>query len=106
MPTLGSGDDVVRIGLPAEWLGSLIVVLDEPLDGRLQRHERVKDAALEAALGELGEEALDRIEPRAGGGGEVEGPARMAMQPVVDLVVLMRRGVVENHMDHFAGRYL
>ena len=63
MPAFGSGDDGLGIGPPAERLGAMIVVLDEAVDGGLQGDQRVKDAALETALGELGEEAFDGVQP-------------------------------------------
>jgi hypothetical protein len=57
MPAFGGGDDVLRLGSRLERLGLLIVGIDEGFDGLLQRHDRLEQAALEAALGELGEEA-------------------------------------------------
>ena len=39
--------------------------LDEDVDGLLQRHDRVEDPAFQASFGELGEEALDGIQPGA-----------------------------------------
>ena len=50
-------------------LGALVVALDEVVDGGLQGDEGVEDAAVELATGELGEEALDGVEPRRRGGG-------------------------------------
>ena len=52
-------------------------------------------AAFQPALGELGEEALDGIEPGAGGRGEVEGEARVPGEPGLDLGVLVGGVVVE-----------
>jgi hypothetical protein len=75
MPAFGSGDDGLGIGPPVERLRGVVVVLDEAVDGGLKGDQGVKDAALEAALGELGKEALDCEESRAGGGRKVEGPA-------------------------------
>ena len=63
-----------------------------------------EDAALQAPLGELGEEALDGVEPGAGGRREVEGPARMAGEPSPDLRVLVGGVVVEDGVDQLAGR--
>jgi hypothetical protein len=39
---------------------------DEAVDGALELDNRAEDTTLEAALGELGKEALDRVEPGAG----------------------------------------
>ncbi len=65
---------------------------DEAVDGGLQIDDRVEYAAFQAALGKLGEEALDGVEPRAGCWGEVEGEARMA----VLLHVAPDHGSIEN----------
>ena len=62
-------------------LGALVVLGDEAVDGGLQVDDGVEDAVLQAAAGELGEETLNRVQPGAGGGREVEGPARMAIEP-------------------------
>ena len=65
--------------------GCLVVVGDEAVDGGLEIDDALEDAALEATLGEDGEEALDGVEPAGGGRGEVEGPARMPAQPSITL---------------------
>ena len=65
MPALDGGDDFVGIGGPDEGLGVVVVLGEEAVDGGLQVDDGVEDAALEAPLGELGEEALDGVEPGA-----------------------------------------
>src|SRR5215217_4457807 len=70
-------DDGVRVGGPHERLGALIMLLDEAIDRLLEGHERWETPALEASPAQPGEEGLDRVEPGAGGRGEMEGPARM-----------------------------
>ena len=60
-------------------------------------------AALEPPLGQRGEEALDRIEPRGGGGREVERPTRMPAQPCADLRMLVGGVVVGDGVDQLAG---
>ena len=52
-----------------------------PVDRRLEVDQRMKDAAFETAAGELGEKALDRVEPGGRSRDEMKGPARMAVQP-------------------------
>jgi hypothetical protein len=42
------------------------VMLDEAVDGLLQRDQGREHAAFETPSGQLGEEALDGVEPRAG----------------------------------------
>jgi hypothetical protein len=56
MPTIGGGDDFVWIGGPDEGLWLLVVVGDEAIDGGLEIDDAFEDAALEAPLGEDGEE--------------------------------------------------
>jgi hypothetical protein len=63
MPALDGGDDVLRIGLPDEGLGGLVVLLDEVVDGGLQGDDGMEDAALQLSAAQLGEEALDGVEP-------------------------------------------
>ena len=63
MPTLDRGDDFVGIRFPDEGLGLLIMLLDEAVDSGLEVYDGVEDAVLEAPAGQLGEEALDGIEP-------------------------------------------
>jgi len=75
------------------------VCAHEAVDGGLQVDDGMEDAMLERAACQLGEEALDGIEPRAGGGREMKGPARMADDPRADLVLLVRGVVVEDDMD-------
>lgn len=89
MPASDSGDDAVRIGGPDEGLRVGVVVGDEEVDGGLEIDHRAEDAALQPASGEPGEEALDGVEPRARGRDEVEGEARVAVEPAPDLRVLM-----------------
>ena len=89
-----------------EWRGLLIMGFDEDVDGLLQRHDRVEDAAFQAAFGELGEEALDSIQPGAGRRDEMKRPAGMARQPCPNLVRLVGGIVVEDDVDDLAGRDL
>ena len=63
MPTSGSCDDGLGIGSPDEGLRLLVVDVDEAVDRLLQVDERMEDAMLEPSSGELGEEALDGIQP-------------------------------------------
>ena len=74
VPTGSGGDDFVWIGGPDEGPGLLVVVGDEAVDGGLEVDDALEDTALEAALGEDGEEALDGVEPAGRSGREVERP--------------------------------
>jgi len=77
MPSFFSRDDVLWLCPPVERCGLLIMGLDEDVYGLLQRHDRVEDTAFQTALGELGEEALDGIQPGAGRRDEMKCPAGM-----------------------------
>jgi hypothetical protein len=63
VPTLYGGDDAIGIGGPDEGLGLHVVLGEQAVDGGLEVDEGVEGPALEAPLEELGEEALDRVEP-------------------------------------------
>src|SRR5512140_2060330 len=83
----------------------MIGLFDEAVDRSLELDDRAEDAALETALGELGEEALDGVEPGAGGRREVEDEARVALQPRLDLRVFVRGVVVEDDVHDLADRH-
>ena len=102
MPTLDGGNDLFRIGAPDEWPWALVVLLDEVIDGGLQGDDGMEDAALQLSPAQLGEEALDGVEPRSRGGGEMEGPARVAREPSLDLGMLVHGVVVEDDVDGLA----
>ena len=93
------------VGAPDERLGVLVVGREEVADGFLQSDDGGEHAALELALGELGEHGLDGMEPGAGCRGEVEDPARVPDQPAPHLGMLVGGIVVEDHMGHLAGRH-
>ena len=59
--TIGGGDDFVWIGGPDEGLWLLVVVGNEAFDGGPEIDDAFEDAALEAPLGEDGEETPVRI---------------------------------------------
>ena len=65
MPSFNGGDDFVGVSCPCEGLRFFIVLGQEAVDCGLQVDDRMKDAAPEAAPCQLGEEALDRVEPGA-----------------------------------------
>ena len=83
----------------------MVGLLDVAVDGALQVVDGAEDAALQAALGEGGEEALHRVQPGAGRRREVEDEAGMPTEPGDDLRVLVGGVVVEDHMDELADRY-
>ena len=103
VPAPDGGDDFVWICGPNEGLRPFVVLGQEAVDGGLKVDEGMKDAAFEASVGEFCEEALDGIEPGARRWCKVEGKARVPVEPLADLWVLVSGIVVEDHMDCFAG---
>ena len=81
VPTFDGSDDFIGIGGPHEGFGVIVGFLQEAVDGGLEIDNRVEDPAFEAAFGQFGEEALDRIEPRGGGWGGVEMKALVPPEP-------------------------
>jgi hypothetical protein len=98
VPAPDGDDDFVGIGDPLEGFRLGVVMIEEAIDGGLQVGDGSEDAALETALGQDGEKALDGVEPGSRGWGEVEGPAGMANEP------FPRGGMLVNGTDADAGR--
>jgi hypothetical protein len=81
VPTPNGSDDFIRISRPGERLGTRIGFNDVPVDGLLKIDHRTEDAALEPLAGQLGEEAFNGIEPRAGCRDKVEGDVPFSVSP-------------------------
>jgi hypothetical protein len=64
--------------------------------------DRSEHAALEAPVGEFGEEALDGIEPGGGSRREVEGPARVFCEPFLDFFMLVGGVIVDDRVDRLS----
>ena len=64
LPTLDSGEDADRIGLPEEGLRLFVVFVEKAVDGGLKVRDRAKDATRQTAFGERGEESFDGVDPR------------------------------------------
>jgi len=62
MPPIDGGDDVIGVGGPDERFSVVIVFLKKAFDSSLKVDDRMEDVAPEPAFGELGEEAVDRVE--------------------------------------------
>ena len=97
-------DDGVGVGSPDEGFGIGIGFLQEAVDGGLEIGDAVEHAAFEPTPGQLGEEALDRVEPGGGGRGEVEMKARVPPEPGADLVMFVRGVIVHDQMHLAASR--
>src|SRR3954467_3953091 len=79
---------------------------DEAVDRGLEIDHTSEDTAFQSLLGKFGEEALDGVEPRAGGRREVEGEVRMPVEPLRYLRMLVGSVVVEDHVHELSGRHL
>src|SRR5436190_14779539 len=89
---------------PHEGLGLLVVSLDVVLDGLSESRDAQEVAAADALLGDLGKEALDLIEPGTVSGNEMSVPTWMAGQPAHHFGCLVRRVVVQHHVNvHLLG---
>ena len=103
-----SGDffeDVSGGGGPDERFGFDVVLLEIGFDCRLEFSDAAEDAAADGVAGDQAEEAFDQIDPGGRGRGEVEVEAGVALEPSLDLGVLVRRVVVDDEMpiERFGG---
>src|SRR5580698_8302927 len=91
------------MGGPGEGLRLLIVLFEEAVDRGLQVGDGAKDAALEPALCEGCEEALDGVEPGSRCRGEMERPSRMAFEPSANIGMLMGGVIVDDGVDRLSN---
>jgi hypothetical protein len=82
---MNGGDDLGGVCGPEEGLRVMVGLVEIAVDGGLEVDDRSEHAALQASLGQGGEEGLDRVEPRARGRREVEGDARVAASQAITL---------------------
>src|ERR1035437_8040551 len=86
--------DIGRFGCPDKGLGIVVVLVDVVAYRHNQFLDISEDAAAEPLLGEIAEEALDHVEPRAARRSEVHVKTRMAHQPLLYFRMLVRCVVV------------
>ena len=89
MPAFDGGDDFVWVCGPCEGLWRLVCLGEEAVDGSLEIDDGSENAAFQTSLEQLGEVALDGVEPGAGGRREVEDEALMPCEPGTNLGMLM-----------------
>ena len=82
MPSLDGGDNFVWIGDPFEGFGMGVMIVEEAIDRGLEVGDGSEDSAFEAGFGEGCEETLNGVDPGGRGRREVEGPSRIARQPL------------------------
>ena len=98
-PSVDLFDDSVGVGGPDEGFWILVVLGEEAIDSGLEIDDGMEHTAFQPPFRELGEEALDGIEPGGRCRREVEMEPWMALQPCLDLGVLVGRVVVDDEMD-------
>src|SRR5665213_4006548 len=106
MPTFDGGDDFVWVSGPCEGLWCLVCLGDEAVDGGLEIDDGSEDASFQTSLGQLGEVALDGVEPGARGWREVEDKTLMPCEPGTNLGMLVGRVIVEDNVNDLSGRDL
>ena len=104
VPALDGSDDLVGVGGPDERFRVVVGRGEEALDRRLQVDNRAEHAALQPSPDQLGEEALDGVEPGGRCRRVVEHKAGVPIEPGLHLGVLVAAVVVEDDVDNFAGR--
>ena len=92
--------------MPPERLGVLVDGVDVPGGRLLQLGGRSVNPAPDLLLRQIGEEALDLVEPRGRRRGEVNMPARTPGEPVADRLRLVGRVVVHDDVDLEVGRHV
>src|SRR5947208_13604823 len=83
--------------------GSSLVSPEEAINRGLEIDDRAEHATLEAALGQLGKEALDGVEPGGRGRRVVEHKARIPAEPGPRLGIFVRALIVAGHVHALAG---
>ena len=89
LSTADLGEDVGGSGGPDEGLGVPVVLGEVAMDGDLQVGNALEDSAADALAGDLGEEALDEIEPGRRGWSEVQVEPGVQRQPLLYFRVLV-----------------
>ena len=80
-PAADLSDDGIWVCGPDKRFGIGIGFVQEAVDGGLEIGDAFEGAAFEPPPCQLGEEALDRVEPGGGGWGEVEMKALVPPEP-------------------------
>ena len=89
---------------PHERLGIVVVQFEVLADGLFELSGRSMRAAADVVLRQRGEPALDLVEPRRRGRGEVNVESRVAGEPGLDRRRLVGGVVVHDEMDIHLGR--
>src|SRR3954470_8664433 len=94
------GEDLIEgVGGPAEGMGDLVPLGDEPEDGVLEGGEVGEAGGAEPLASEDPEPLLDRVHPGAVDRGEVGDEAWMGGEPLLDELAVMDRDVVGEQVD-------
>ena len=98
-PTVDLFDDGAGGCRPDKGLGLSVVLVEVVIDVHLQLDDGTEHAATDAFSGDLGEKALDQVEPGRRGRREMHVESRMPGQPRLDLGMLVGGVVVGDQMD-------
>ena len=98
------GKDFLGRFCPDEGFGVGIVMVEVVVDGCFEFGHRGENTAPDAVMSDQAEEALDLVEPRCRGRGEVQVKARVLVEPRRHLGVLMGGIVVEHEVEIEFGR--
>jgi len=104
--SLDAREDVIRGLGPRERPGVIVVQIQVLANGLFELARRTMRAAPDVLLGERGEPALDLIQPRGRGGGEVNVKARVASEPGAHRWRLVRAVVVHHEVHIELGRHI
>jgi hypothetical protein len=99
VPSSDSGDNFVWVLGPGKGFWVCVGVVEEAVDVIFEFPQGSEYAALETFFGELGEKALDSVEPGSGCRGEVEDKPPMFFEPLHDVGMLVGGIVVDDDMD-------
>ena len=99
---MGAGDfgkDVFHIGGPYKRLGVFVMRLDERIDRRFELRYAPETPAPDPFGRDLPKPSFDNVQPRTGGGREMDMKTRMPSQPRFDLRVFVRAVVINNQVQ-------
>ena len=92
-------EDVLGLGCPGESFRIRIMMVDIVHDRFHQLWNTGERSPADTFIGQVPEPSFDQIQPRTAGRNEVHMEARMTLEPLLDLGVLVRCVVVGDEMD-------
>src|SRR5215475_6980771 len=93
------GDNGIWLGGPDEGFGVLVSMFDPVCDSGLEVWHAGEGASADALSRDLGKQPFDEIEPGRGSRCEVQGEARVALEPALDWGRLVSGVVVDDQVQ-------